>query len=65
MSDAVKPPEALPYLPLFMDLTGRPVLGYRRGGCQRHRSTSPQTFAADLARRPRGGRHRRRARSRP
>src|SRR4051812_7454744 len=26
MSDAVKPPEALPYLPLFMDLTGRPCL---------------------------------------
>ena len=26
MSDAVKPPEALPYLPLFMDLAGRPCL---------------------------------------
>jgi uroporphyrin-III C-methyltransferase len=26
MSDAVKPPEALPYLPVFMDLTGRPCL---------------------------------------
>src|SRR4051794_29270699 len=26
MSDAVKPPEALLYLPLFMDLTGRPCL---------------------------------------
>lgn len=26
MSDAVKLPEALPYLPLFMDLAGRPCL---------------------------------------
>ena len=47
MSDAVKPPEALPYLPLFMDLTGRPclVLGSSEAATNKAAPTERRCFA--------------------